>query len=230
MKLHRFYVGGLNLDEGIQLKDARLHHQITRVLRYRVDQQLALFNSDEQERLYKILEMSKESIHLKFIADVEPKRPSRTVYLCFSGLKKDKNDWVLQKATELGVRHFVPLISDRTEKTGFDVERAEKIAMEAAEQCGRVDIPRIREPVAVETIIDELSGKVDIYVADERNTDSHSKYDESDSVVLIGPEGGWSQREVNLFKAKGLRTISLGMFTLRAETAAVVASYKLLND
>ena len=145
----------------------------------------------------------------------------------FSLLKKDKNDWVLQKCTELGVSHFILIISERTEKTGFDVERAEKIVIEASEQCGRSDIPCIREPITVEKVIDELSGKVELLVAEQSSLSHSSSINPQTSRpmgVLVGPEGGWTDSEEQLFTDKGLKHLALSDFTLRAETACITAA------
>ncbi len=222
MKLHRYYVGDKDLINDFWFDEPKLFHQWTRVLRYQVGRELVLFNSAREERLYKIEKIGNDAVHLKLITELVPKLPKKELYLCFSVLKKDKNDWVLQKATELGVSHFVPLICDRTEKTGFDSERAEKIVIEAAEQCERTDIPRIREPLTPQTLIKELEGKVIIYVA-EKSEKSISKNFEK-AAILIGPEGGWSDGEKSFFKSKNLAHFSLSEFTLRAETAAVAAT------
>jgi 16S rRNA (uracil1498-N3)-methyltransferase len=135
---------------------------------------------------------------------------------------------VLQKGTELGVRHFVPLLCDRTEKTGFDEDRAKKIVIEATEQCGRSDIPRIREPITPEKAIEELQEKAELYIAEQgspievRNIKNETG---KDSIgVLIGPEGGWTEEEKQLFTDKSLKHLALSEFTLRAETACVTAA------
>jgi 16S rRNA (uracil1498-N3)-methyltransferase len=143
-------------------------------------------------------------------------------------LKKDKNDWVLQKCTELGVSNFIPLLADRSEKTGFNLERAEKIVIEAAEQCGRSDIPTVREPILVETAIAELKYTVQLYICEQDGPDI-VETTEGSLGVLIGPEGGWTDREKSLFTDNGLKHLNLHDFTLRAETAAVTAVTKLLQ-
>ncbi len=227
MKLHRFYVKDTELGHDFWLQDERLFHQWTRVLRFQVGREVSLFNKEKQEKLYKIVEFGKDAAHLEMVTEMIGKIPKNDVYLCFALLKKDKNDWVLQKGTELAVRHFVPLITDRTEKTGFDVERAEKIVIEASEQCERVDIPKVREPITVIKIIEELSGKVDIFVAEQGSSSQISNINPQISqpiAVLIGPEGGWTDEEKKLFKDNKLNHLALSEFTLRAETAAVAAA------
>ena len=222
MKLHRFFVDR-ELPKDFWLDDEQLFHQMTRVLRFQPDRELVLFNAIREERLYKLLKIGDNAVHLELVTELVPKTPKRDVYLCFSLLKKDKNDWVLQKGTELGVSHFVPLLCDRIEKTGFDAERAEKIVIEAAEQCGRADIPRVREPLSPEAITQELqSADVAVYVAEQGSDDN--EVGEDKIAVLVGPEGGWSDKERQLFQEKKLKHVTLSDFTLRAETAAITAA------
>jgi 16S rRNA (uracil1498-N3)-methyltransferase len=231
MRLHRFYTGPeLRLEHYVSLHDRRLLDQWVKVLRYRPGQEVVLFDGVTHERLYTITELSKNVAQLELITDFTRKLPSREVYLFWSLLKKDKNDWVLQKATELGVSHFVPLLAERSEKTGFNSERAEKIVTEAAEQCGRSDIPAVRQPVLVQTALHEFAGKLPLFVCEQHELTKPTKQPNYKEVgVLIGPEGGWSDAEKQLFSTQEVGRLPLGDFTLRAETAAVVASAKLLQ-
>jgi 16S rRNA (uracil1498-N3)-methyltransferase len=227
MKLHRFYLPNTDLTHEFWMDDAGLFHQWSKVLRFEVGRELVLFNDKREERLYRIERYGDNAVKLALLTEREPQVPKRELYLCFALLKKDKNEWVLQKATELGVRHFIPLLTERTEKTGFDVERAEKIVIEASEQCGRTDIPRVREPLTVETLLKELKGKAELFVAEQGSPSeiSNIKYQISQPLaVLIGPEGGWSDGEKQLFQDHQLKHLGLSDFTLRAETAAIAAA------
>lgn len=225
MKLHRFYLPDIDLTHELWMDDTRLFHQWSKVLRFEVGREVVLFNDQLEERLYRIDRYGDNAVKLVLLTEREPVVPKRDVYLCFSLLKKDKNEWVLQKGTELGVRHFIPLISDRTEKTGFDIERAEKIVIEASEQCGRTDIPRVREPLSVESLIKELHGKAELFVAEQGSPQvSNSNYQISQPLaVLIGPEGGWTDEEKKLFVDNDIKHLALSDLTLRAETAAITA-------
>lgn len=231
MRVHRFYTGtGLELTHDFWLHDERLIHQWRNVLRMQPGQELVLFDGVGEDRLYKIVELTDKEAHLEMVTELARKTPAKEVYLLWSLLKKDKNDWVLQKCTELGVSHFVPLLTERTEKTGFDIERAEKIVVEAAEQCGRSDIPSIREPINITTAIAELKDRSNLYVCEQSDETKDSGLGTRDSSgVLIGPEGGWSDAEKKLFIDQGLKHLNLHDFTLRAETAAVAAATKLLQ-
>lgn len=228
MRIHRFYVGEeLELKHNFWLHDMRLINQWRRVLRMQPGQEVLLFDGVRSDRLYKILELTETEAHLEYVTDYERQTPKKEVYLFWSLLKKDKSEWVLQKCTELGVSHFVPLLADRSEKTGFDEERAKKIMIEAAEQCGRSDIPTVREPMHVKTALEEFNGKVALFICEQGGDKPDLSIDQAG--VLIGPEGGWSDEELELFKQHDLQHLQLGDFTLRAETAAVSASTTLLS-
>lgn len=230
MRLHRFYTGpDLALEHYVELHDQRLLDQWNKVLRFRSGQEVLLFDGVDHERLYVLNELSKSAAKLELITDFKRKTPTREVYLFWSLLKKDKNDWVLQKATELGVSHFVPLLAERSEKTGFNAERATKIIIEAAEQCGRSDIPQVREPMLLQTALHEYASKLPMFVCEQQDLTKPQKPNYKEVGVLIGPEGGWSDKEKQLFTTQEVGRLPLGDFTLRAETAAVVASAALLQ-
>ena len=233
MKLHRFYVPApIKLEHDFWFKNEPIIHQWRKVLRFGVNQQVVLFDGVSHDRLYKITDINDREAHLQHITDMNRKVPSKEIYLLWSLLKKDKNDWVLQKCTELGVSHFVPLLADRSEKTGFNIERAEKIVIEAAEQCGRSDIPSVREPMHIQTALDELLEKTDLYIceqSDDLEIDNWKLEIGRQVGVLVGPEGGWSDAEKKLFQDKKIKHLNLHDFTLRAETATVAAITKLIQ-
>jgi len=227
MKIHRFYIDpatNTELTHDFWLHNEQLVHQWRNVLRFKAGQQVVLFDGRQIERLYDLVELNDREAHVRLITDYVRKTPSKEIYLFWSLLKKDKNDWVLQKCTELGVSHFVPIIADRSEKTGFNLERATKIVIEAAEQCGRSDIPAIREPMTLETATEDYKDKVSLYICEQSDDVSLSSLGSNlPTGVFIGPEGGWSDPEKRLFKYANLNHLNLHDFTLRAETACVVA-------
>ncbi len=237
MKLHRFYVhemhnrfGPIALGEVVWMHDDKMLNQWQKVLRFRVGDELVLFN-DSEERLYKITVSEQGSVQLKMETELARIVPSKKVYLLWALLKKDKNDWVLQKATEIGVHKLIPIIADRSEKTGFNIERARKIIIEASEQCGRGDIPDIREPVFIDEAIAEYQD-APLFICEQQskngNNEQLARLDKCG--LLIGPEGGWSDREKTLFENFDLPQVNLGKFTLRAETASVVGLARLLSE
>lgn len=228
MRLHRFYTGSqLKLKKDFWLHDEQLLWQWNKVLRFRTGQNVILFDGLKTERLYQISEISKKEAHLELVTDMELKLPKAHVYLFWSLLKKENNEYIIQKCSELGVSNFVPLLSERTIKKDFNLERAQKIAVEASEQCGRGNIPMVREPLHLEKALDEYLGKLKIFVCHQGGKPL-DEIKEDKAGLIIGPEGGWSAREQKMFSEGGLDLFGLSDFVLRAETAAIVASSKLL--
>lgn len=233
MKIHRFYIPDIQFSNDLWFKNSIVVHQWTKVLRFRPGQRVVLFDGKEKDKLYQITEILPEEVHLELITEYSRQLPKKDVYLFWSLLKKDKNDWVLQKCTELGVNHFIPLIADRSEKTGFNIERAQKIVIEAAEQCGRSNIPKIRDAMHVSNAIEQYHEKVEIIIAqqgeDTLNLELSSINSKTPIGVFIGPEGGWSDREKQKFAKLQVKHLNLHDFTLRAETAAITSILKLLQ-
>jgi 16S rRNA (uracil1498-N3)-methyltransferase len=184
-----------------------------------------------QEALYEIVHMQKTSARLRCIKTLQQTLPTRMTYLAWSLLKKDKNDWVIQKATELGVTHLIPVQAERCARSDISnmrMERWQKIALEASEQCGRSDVPTISQPAELDSTLTALADKnVVMYIAQQDGDTQLQLHVDESLAVLIGPEGGWSDAEKQLFSARDVRTLHLSQFTLRAETAAIIASSRL---
>jgi len=232
MRVHRFYIDKETSrevqkfgEQRMWLQDKALMHQWSKVLKFRVGENVGLFN-DEVEYIYSITEFAADEISLERVTESARKLPNKQLLLAWSMIKKDNNDIVLQKGTELGVTHFVPLLAERSEKTGFDEARALRIVIEAAEQCGRSDIPIIEEMLSPEECVGRFSKHYELYIADKEGQPSNCS-DDKPCGVLIGPEGGWSEKELAYFKQENVLGIKLGDLTLRSETAAIVAVHAL---
>lgn len=226
MRVHRFYTGNdLKLKKDFWLHDQALLWQWNKVLRFREGQEVILFDGDQTDRLYAIVKLDKTEAHLQMVTELERRLPKRHVYLFWSLLKKDNNDFILQKGTELGVSNFIPLLSERSIRDNFNMDRARKIVLEASEQCGRSALPTVREPMHVQTAFTEYEDKVQLFICQEGGGAEVSITDGERYGVLIGPEGGWSDAEKELFEQKQLPHLHLSEFTLRAETAAIAAAH-----
>ena len=227
MRIHRFYVGEeLQLKKDFWLHDEALLWQWNKVLRFREGQEVVLFDGIQTDRMYRIVKLDRTEAHLQLVTELDRVLPSRHVYLFWSLLKRDNNELIIQKCTELGVSNFVPLITERTIKKDFNLERARKIALEASEQCGRSDIPHVREPVHMEKALAEYQDKLAFVVCQQGG--QRSGIPDGKIGLLIGPEGGWSDAELSLFEQQDLARLSISDFVLRAETAAIVASTHIL--
>ena len=151
------------------------------------------------------------------------------VTLLMSLIKNDNFDLVLQKATELGVSQIVPIITERTIKKDINTTRSQRILVEASEQCGRSDVPVIAPLKKLSEALIELQEnkdkKIGVFVCNQNGLDIKGvlskKNNYSDIVFLIGPEGGWSPKEIKIFDEQKIRSVKISNNVLRAETAAI---------
>lgn len=230
MRLHRFFVEEkLSRKNEIRISDERLLHQLRDVFRLKKGDEAIFFDGEGLDITFRIKMISKKEG--TFVKEKEERSimPKKNITLLMSLIKKDNFEMVLQKCTELGVSRFVPILAERSEKKNIDMERAKRIIKEASEQCGRGDIPGLREVMSLEKALQEFDN---ILVFDLRGeslpasefVSLQANQLASSPAILIGSEGGWSDRELALFKDKNIPIYSLGELTLRAETAAIVTS------
>jgi 16S rRNA (uracil1498-N3)-methyltransferase len=161
--------------------------------------------------------------------------PKQKIEVCLSLLKNTSRfEWFLEKATEIGIYAIQPLVSARTEHTRFRMDRMEGIVKAAMLQSQQAWLPQLHEPVPFRQLVSEsgYSQKLIAHCEDEtKQTISQLKSaSHPDCQILIGPEGDFTQEEIQLALKNGYQPVSLGNTRLRAETAAVVASSLLLID
>jgi 16S rRNA (uracil1498-N3)-methyltransferase len=230
MKLHNFFIEQSLGDLGeTVVTDHALLNQWNRVLRLHVGQQVVLLNNSGFQFLSNIVSLNHDEARLTVLSKEKNKNiPRRELWLYMSLVKKDKFEWVLEKGTELGVTHFVPVLAERSEKKSFDEVRARKIIKEAAEQSGRGTLPVLHETIKSESI----SAVVPLAAFHLDGTPVPKEILEGAAPlgVLVGPEGGWSEKEITFFKGENIPIYCLGTQVLRAETAAIAACVRLLTN
>jgi 16S rRNA (uracil1498-N3)-methyltransferase len=229
MRLHRFYIGEeIGDHKALRLTDESLVHQLRNVFRMTVGGQFILFDNSGFEYQVMIVSFDKNEVQASVISQHEVETPHvRELHLFCSLIKKDKFEWVLEKGTELGVTQFIPLISDRSEKKSFNVARAEKIITEASEQSGRARLPVIAPVTSFDEALTSDFPCFAFHPEGAVFTIEHT-HTFSPLGVFIGPEGGWTDREVFLFRKHDIKVSSLGPQILRAETAALAISSLIL--
>ena len=183
------------------------------------------------------LDGDKSEVRFNLAAELEAD-PALPVTLVLAVYKFDRIEWTIEKATELGVAAFVPVIARRTEKhlaeaAAKRAERWRRIVREAAQQARRSDVPVIHNPVSLAERVRAASSSTRIVLAEqERTTTLRNAVDEAIDAardempvleIAVGPEGGWAPEEEALFDASGWRAVSLGPRILRAETASIAA-------
>jgi 16S rRNA (uracil1498-N3)-methyltransferase len=204
-------------------------NHLFRVLRVKVGQEFDVA-ADGVLRSAKVVFASHDQVEFELGAEVESTvLPQITVYL--SIFKFDRLEWALEKLAELGVSHIVPMVAQRTEEhlakaASKRVERWRKIAREASQQARRIAPPEIAEPVALKKAIAEAQGSRIVLSEVEEQVSLKAALADCRPPLLLafGPEGGWSETELELFKVGKWKSASLGHTILRAETAAIAAT------
>lgn len=227
-KIHRFLITKPINDSSITIDDAEIVHLIKDVLKLSVGESCILFSDGTDDYLCKIENISKKSITLKVDSTIAKKNIPKNITACISITKRNNFELVAQKLTELGVRTIIPIISEHTIKQALRIDRLQKISDEALEQSGGSFRVHIHEPESLEESLIKRRGAYQCYF--DMDGERFANPNETDLSFYIGPEGGWSDAEKNLFKQYGTKVYALGETTLRAETATIVAGYKLLWD
>jgi len=229
MKIHRF-IGDFDFkSDKLKLPDEE-SHQIRSVLKLKPTEQIYLCDGQGNDALAVILEAGKGAVEVGIQERMRNSaEPKNLVALYCAILKHDNFDLVVQKATEVGAAEIIPLITARTVKTEVKLERLWKIAKEAAELSGRGRIPVVRSPsrfvIAAENAAPDSMHHM--FDASGKQMKRTAAKDSGNYSIWIGPEGGWTEEELMIGKAKGFNIATLGPRILRGETAAIVATYLL---
>ncbi len=246
MRLHRFYVDKQVPNEGLfVIENEDLVYQWQKVLRYSAGDELVLFSGDGRDVRCIIRTLSSDVTRLEVLSVTSASAEvSWEVALLAAVIKKDLFEWVLEKGTEVGVSHFVPVQAVRSADRGaFDSAntqtRFKKIIQEATEQSGRSALPTLHATTDIKAAVGEWRAKGFTVIALALNdtsivahlnaeargaSDFEGKLETLKFALLVGPEGGWSPEEEAYFAEAQIPTRSVGPTVLRAETAAVVAA------
>lgn len=215
-------------------------HYLTSVLRCKKGDTVSIIDGKGKAYEAEIIDITKKHVFINIISEVRQDTESAlNLILCQGILKGEKMDLVIQKTTELGVKEIIPLITERCiVKETKKIKRWQKIAEEAAEQCGRTVIPVVHEPVELGSWLTAHSSKqIRGFIFYEGGGEPLSKvvskffhkFINLPVCLFVGPEGGFTTKEVRLSEEYGLTKTSLGKRILRAETAAIVSVALIQN-
>ena len=238
--MHRFFVSPESINKEQVTLPSEIAHQICNVLRLRVGATIIVLDNSGDEYEVILHQVEKQQV----VGEVVEKRPSPNepiaqLTLYQSMMKRDKFEWVLQKGTEIGVSHFVPIITQRTLVQKVDIKvnkqtRWEKIITEAAEQSRRGRIPALHAPQTLAQAIAQAEGTGLIAWEDAKEQRLRTVLADAERPshisLFIGPEGGFAAQEIAAAEAAGIQPITLGKRILRAETAALVTSALILHE
>ncbi len=201
--------------------DKSQSHYLSKVMRINIGQSFSLFNqSGEWEA--KIKEISKGIVAFSVIKKLRSAIDEREIWLAFSPIKLNYLNLMIQKATELGVTKFIPILTERTIVRKLNDKRVNKIIIEASEQSNRLKVPKLEKILKLNEFL-KLYQNTNIIFGDLNTDNSKINFKSSDPLcILIGPEGDFTVKErENILKLKKLIPLKINQNILRSETAAI---------
>ena len=224
-----FFSATLSADMIDKLDKAQSHY-LTKVMRVKENEVFSLFNKNGEWEA-KILGTSKNIVEFKTTKQLRQKENTKELWLAFSPIKSNYQNFMIQKATELGVTKFLPIIFERTIVRKINNERLEKIVIEASEQSNRMNVPLIESPQTLDSFL-KKKDTIDLIFTD-LNSDNikvdKSKLTDKPVCIIIGPEGDFSEAERDkILSFKGVQSVKINENILRSETA-VISAISIVN-
>ena len=222
-----FYSKSLSLNLTDKLDKSQSHY-VSKVMRLKEKEVFSLFNSSGEWEA-KILNITKSIVEFNVTKQLRQKENTIDLWLAFSPIKSNYFNFMIQKATELGVTKFLPIIFERTIVRKINKERLEKVIIEAAEQSNRITVPSIQDPQKLKSF---LNNDMDLIFTDLNTTNTKidiKKLTTKPTCVIIGPEGDFSEEErEEILKFSGVQPIKINENILRSETA-VISALSIIN-
>ena len=227
MEIRRFFVEQKDIVDGkVTLTGDEFYH-MTKVLRYKVGYKAVILANDGIERHSVVEEIGKDYAILTIEDEVVADRKNVAVTLYAGLLKNNKLDFVVQKGVELGVDNIVPFTSQNSAETKFNTDRANKIALESAKQCGSVYLSKVGGLVDYDQVLDSFKNFDKVIFAYENekvNRIADVVKGAKNLAIVVGPEGGFTPEETDRAVECGATVVTLGRRILRAETASIVSA------
>ena len=209
--------------------DKSQSHYVSKVMRIKENEVFSLFNSSGEWEA-KILGISKSIVEFEITKQIRQKENVKELWLAFSPIKSNYQNFMIQKATELGVTKFMPIIFDRTIVRKINKDRLEKIVIEASEQSNRINVPTIEKPQPLNNFLKKNS--IDLIFTDLNSNNKKiekSKLTNKPVCIIIGPEGDFSEDErKQILSFEGVQPIKINENILRSETA-VISAISIIN-
>ena len=221
-------------DNLISNLDKSQSHYISKVMRIKEGESFSLFN-DSGEWEAKINEIKKGIVNFIIVKKLKNSENNSEIWLAFTPIKLNYLNFMIQKATELGVTKFIPILSERTMVRDLNSERLNKVIIEASEQSNRIKLPKLEKLVKFKDFI-KLYKDTDIVFGDLNSSNDQIKINKDSPVcILIGPEGDFSENErKEILDLKNVKSLKINKNILRAETAAIsiisIISFKILSQ
>ena len=218
-----FFSRALSTDV-IDKLDKPQSHYLTKVMRLKENEVFSLFNKNGEWEA-KVLGISKNIVEFKTTKQLRQKENFKELWLAFSPIKSNYQNFMIQKATELGITKFLPIIFDRTVVRKINKKRLEKIVVEASEQSNRINVPIIEESQKLDNLLKTYL--IDLIFTDLNSNNTKidkSKLTGKPVCIIVGPEGDFSEAErLQILSFKGVQPIKINENILRSETAVICA-------
>ena len=233
-----FFITSNNINnDKITINDKENYNHIARSLRIRKNEKLLQINENKNQYKTIVEDITKQEIIVKIMKQYKSNRSLPfNIYLAQSPLRSDAQNYVIEKATELGVRGIYPIHTDncavKEDVIDKKIDKWQKIMYEASKQCERADIPTCFERTTIDNLIKKFD-KVFVFcerIANKTLKDIESIYPNENVLVIIGPEGGFSTREFEMFESNNLEMLTLGDLILKAETAVTVGLGNIIYE
>ena len=221
-----FFSESLSLNLSSKLNKSQSHY-LTKVMRVKVEEFFSLFNQSGEWKA-KINEISKGIVEFTVLKKLREKNNEKDIWLAFTPIKSNFFNFMIQKATELGVTKFIPIITDRTIVRKINYERIEKIIIEASEQSNRIKVPKVEKIQNLNSFLEKNNNKINIIFGDlnteNQNLDLKIKNEDKPICIIIGPEGDFTESErYQILNFNGVQSLKINNNILRTETAAISA-------
>lgn len=234
--MQRFFLEPEDFKNGfVEMRDPQVVHQMRRVLRMRLGEQFVALDGCGGDFLCELYEMNDVLARAKILEQRKNTAEPEIFITLYQSLPKKMElfEWILQKGTEIGVSRFVPIVTERTERASpSKQERLEKILKESAEQCERGKIPELEGVRKFHEVLAKADGKQKVLLHGRGDYPHFSKIvtEQTPVDILIGPEGGFTEKEIEEAAKNGFTISSLGKRVLRTETAGIVAAALILYN
>ena len=223
-----FFSATLSTDMTDKLDKSQSHY-LSKVMRVKENEVFSLFNNNGEWEA-KVLSVSKNIIEFKITKQLRQRKNIKELWLAFSPIKSNYQNFMIQKATELGVTKFLPIIFDRTVVRKINKERLEKIIVEASEQSNRINVPIIEDAQGLNNFLKtNLINLIFTDLNSKNNKIDKSKLTDNPICIIVGPEGDFSEAErEEILTFKGVQPIKINENILRSETA-VISAISIIN-
>jgi len=224
---HTFFCTSIS---DLHLSEEESHHAV-RVLRLKVDDSITLIDGKGTSAIGKITDLNKKSIKFKITESKFKKQELPEIHIAIAPTKSnDRFEFFLEKVTELGVSTITPLHCSNSERKTIKLDRFEKIIMSAVKQSGNLYLPKINSLTKFADFMTSLNKDTSCFIAhcetDELKNELKDLIQKNKKIcILIGPEGDFTNEEINLAKTNNFKAVSLGSSRLRTETAGIIACH-----